>query len=68
MYFHLSVLPSLKHKIILLLKHRCIEFISMKLPTMSKSNKKKEKHVIILALEKVTQLVIQALVAVRKKK
>ena len=40
----------------------------MKLPTMSKSNKKKEKHVIILALEKVTQLVIQALVAVRKKK
>ena len=40
MYFYLSVLPSLKHKIILLLNHRCVEFISIKLPTMSKSNQK----------------------------
>ena len=40
MYFCLSVLPSPKHKIILFLKHRCAEFISIKLRTMSKSNQK----------------------------
>ena len=40
MYFCLSVLPSSKHKIILLLKHRCVDFISIKLRAMSKSNQK----------------------------
>ena len=40
MYFYLSVLPSLKHNIILLLKHSCVEFISIKLPTMSESSQK----------------------------
>ena len=64
------------------------EFISIRLPTMSKPNQKlgktrdyanyagarkslQGKHVIMLimlVLEKVTQLVAQALVAVRKKK
>ena len=38
MYLCLSVLPSSKHKIILLLKRRSVEFISIKLPAMSKSN------------------------------
>ena len=38
MYFYLSVLPSSKHNITLLLKHRCAEFISINLPIMSKSN------------------------------
>ena len=38
MYFCLSILPSLKHKIILLLKHSCVEFASIKLQTMRKSN------------------------------
>ena len=40
MYFYLSALPSAKHNINLLLKHRCIEFIPISLPTMSKSNQK----------------------------
>ena len=40
MYFYLSALPSAKHNITLLLKHRCIEFIPTSLPTMSKSNQK----------------------------
>ena len=40
MYFYLSALPSAKHNITLLLKHRCIEFIPISLPTMSKSNQK----------------------------
>ena len=40
MYFFLSALPSAKHNITLLLKHRCIEFIPISLPTMSKSNQK----------------------------
>ena len=68
MYVCLSVLPSSKHKIIVLLKHRCVVFISIKLLTMSKSNQKIGKHVIIHVLEKVTQLVAQALLAIRKKK
>ena len=40
MYFYVSALPSAKHNITLLLKHRCIEFIPISLPTMSKSNQK----------------------------
>ena len=40
MYFYLFVLPSSKQNIILLVKHKCAEFISIKLPTMSKSNQK----------------------------
>ena len=67
MYFYLSILPSSKHKIIVLLKHRYAEFISIKVPTMSKPNQKIRKtryH----AFEKLTQPVAQALVAVRKKK
>ena len=40
MYFYLSALPSAKHNITLLLKHRCIEFKPISLPTMSKSNQK----------------------------
>ena len=40
MYFCLSVLPSSKHKIILVLKQRCVEFISIKLGTISKSDQK----------------------------
>ena len=43
MYFVFSVLPSCKHKIIVLVKHRCVEFTSIKLRTMSKSNQKIEK-------------------------
>ena len=42
MCFYLSVLPSSKHNI-LLLKHWCAEFISIKLPTMGKSNQKTGK-------------------------
>ena len=68
MYFVFSVLPSSKHKIILLVKHRCVEFTSIKLRTMSKSNQKIEKkNIIIHVLEKVTQLVAQAMVGARKK-
>ena len=55
MCFYVSVLLSSKQNIIQLLKHRCVEFISIKLPTMEKSNKKKrktEKHTIILVFEK----------------
>ena len=40
MYRCLSVLPSSKHKIILLLKHRYLEFIFIKLRTMSISIQK----------------------------
>ena len=40
MYRCLSVLPSSKYKIILLLKHRYLEFISIKLRTKSKSIQK----------------------------
>ena len=42
MCFYLSVLSSSKHNI-LILKHGCVEFISIKLPTMGKSNQKTGK-------------------------
>ena len=57
-----------RNSIILILKYTCVEFISIKPPTMGKSNQKIEKRTIILVFEKVTRLAARALVAVRKKK
>ena len=57
---------SSKHNIILLLKQTCVEFISVK--PVWENQIKKLKKTIILAFEKVTQVVARALVAIRRTK
>ena len=53
---------SFEYNIILLLKYTCVEFIFINLPWENQI-----EHSIILAFEKVNQLVARALVAIRKK-